>query len=157
MQVEGPDRFTITIHPDGQPAFEILDANGGTKFSGRATSGVPKLYVVTAGALPIYVGITRQSMRTRLRLGWTATGQRGYHGYRWRHDHRQATLDLWYHLDAVCTPPALDIETVEAELVYLIRQQGQWPEYQTEIHFHQSDDEHRAAAAGIWSHYRAAD
>jgi len=153
MQVEGPDRFTITIHSEGLPPFEIADAKGARKFSGRATSKLPKLYVVTAGRLPIYVGITRQSIRARLRFGWSATGQSGYHGYRWRHNREEATLDLWYHLDAACTPVDLDIETIEAELVYLIRKQGQWPEYQTEIHFHPSTEEHRAIAAEIWSHY----
>lgn len=154
MHVEGPDRFTITIN---EGTFEILDANGAAKFSGRATSRLPKLYVATAGGPPIYVGITRQSMRSRLRLGWNATGEGGYHGYRWRHHHREATLDLWYHLDATCTPIDLDIETIEAELVYLVRHQGQWPEYQTEIHFHPSTDEHRAIANTIWAHYRRPD
>lgn len=154
MRVEGPDQFTMSIHPHGTPPFEIVDARGERKFSGRATSKLPKLYVVTAGPAPIYVGITRQSMRARLRLGWSATGENGYHGYRWRHHHSQATLDLWYHVDAACSPLDLDIETVEAELVYLIREQGQWPEYQTEIHFHPSNEEHRTVAARIWSRYR---
>jgi hypothetical protein len=157
MKVEGPDRFTITIHAGGSPPFEIKDANGAPKFSGRATSKLPKLYVVTAGALPIYVGITKQSMRTRLRLGWSATGESGYHGYRWRHHHDEATLDLWYHVDSEPTGSVLDIETVEAELVYLIRHHGQWPEFQTEIHFHASREEHRATAAKVWSHYRPRD
>ncbi len=47
-----------------------------------------------------------------------------------------------------------DIETVEAEVVFLIRQRtDQWPKYQTEIHFHQSNNAHRAAAQAILNHY----
>jgi hypothetical protein len=52
------------------------------------------------------------------------------------------------------TPP-LDIETVEAEVVFLIRSAGQWPLHQTEIHFHLSTQVHRDIAATVMSHYRA--
>ena len=49
------------------------------------------------------------------------------------------------------------IETVEAEVVFLIRQEyGQWPEHQTEIHFHKSNDIHRKAAEDIINFYRKA-
>ena len=118
MQVEGPDRFTLSINPGDSPPFEVRDANGATKFSGRAASRLPKLYVVTAGALPIYVGITRQSMRARLRYGWSASGQGGYHGYPFRDHHTEATLDVWYQVDPPVKSerPEVDIETVEAEL-----------------------------------------
>ncbi len=47
----------------------------------------------------------------------------------------------------------LDIETVEAEVVYRIRHAGQWPQYQTEIHFHESKRVHRDVAASILGHY----
>jgi hypothetical protein len=47
-----------------------------------------------------------------------------------------------------------DIETVEAEVVYLIRAAGQWPAFQTEIHFHPSSPRHRELAEEIMSHYR---
>ena len=46
-----------------------------------------------------------------------------------------------------------DIETVEAEVVYLIRSAGQWPEFQTEIHFHPSTPVHRKVAEEIMQHY----
>jgi hypothetical protein len=46
--------------------------------------------------------------------------------------------------------PELDIETLEAEIVFLARCAGQWPEGQTEIHFHPSTEEHREIAANIW-------
>jgi hypothetical protein len=42
------------------------------------------------------------------------------------------------------------VETVEAEIAYLIRNiDGQWPEDQTEIHFHQSSEIHRCASLKI--------
>jgi hypothetical protein len=44
----------------------------------------------------------------------------------------------------------LDIETVEAEVVFLARSAGQWPLCQTEIHFHRSEEVHRDIAAAVW-------
>ena len=153
MKLEGPDIFHIAIRPAGdQRPFDIEDANGAVKFLGRATSSLPKLYVVTAKKQPIYVGVTRQSMRTRLRQGWTAKGESGY-GYKWRHHHAEAGLDVWYQVDPPAVVSMHDLETVEAEVVFLIRQHGQWPSFQTELHFHQSMPEHRALADMIWAHY----
>src|SRR5262249_45104738 len=91
----------------------------------------------------IHVGITRQPMRTRFRLGFTATGENGYHGYAWRHNFKEAVLDIWCHEDAPLKNSDRDMETVEAEVVFLARLAGQWPEGQTEIHFHLSTTEHR--------------
>lgn len=158
MKLEGPDRFSIKIDRKiSGGAFAIEDAAGIPKFTGLATGALPKLYVVSVEEVPIYVGITRQRMSTRLRFGWTATGKGGYHGYRWRHDFDHAHLDLWYQVQPASFPKGAealrDIETVEAEVVYLIRQMGNWPAYQTEIHFHQSSDEHRYAARRIFEHY----
>jgi hypothetical protein len=102
---------------------------------------------------PIYVGVTRQPIRNRLRFGWSASGKGGYYGYAWRHGLNEAILDVWCHEDAPADKPALDIETVEAEVVFLIRCSGQWPMYQTEIHFHPSTQIHRDIAARIMSRY----
>ena len=65
-----------------------------------------------------------------------------------------AFLDVWCHEDST-QRDCLDVETVEAEVVFLIRSAGQWPEFQTEIHFHRSEPIHREIAARIISHYRA--
>jgi hypothetical protein len=119
---------------------------GTPKFSGIATSKKPKLYIVSFDEKPIYVGVTKQSIRTRLRLGWNANGDSGYYGYAWRHDLKEADIDVWSHDDAPEENPALDMETVEAEVVFLIRSAGQWPQYQTEIHFHSSTRKHRDIA-----------
>ncbi|MCH8920443.1 MAG: hypothetical protein IIA23_07025 [Chloroflexi bacterium] len=155
MQLEGPDSFRITILPTGDPKrFAIADATGAVKFSGKATSPSPKLYVVSANKRPIYVGITKQRMRQRLRLGWTATGESGYHGYQWRHHYNAVGLDIWYQVGRGAVDSMHDLETVEAEVVFLIRQHDQWPAFQTEIHFHESTPEHRALAEMIWSYYR---
>ena len=144
-------RYQVNFDADN---FSILCPLGTNKFSGLATSNLPKLYVASIDNSPIYVGITKQSIRSRLRLGWKATGKGGYYGYAWRHKFTEVNLDLWCHTDATTEKSnCLDIETVEAELVYLIRKAGQWPLYQTEIHFHPSNDEHRAAAATIAARY----
>ena len=55
-------------------------------------------------------------------------------GYAWRRGHSSAALNVWYHMDAVDRKER-DIETVEAEVVYLIRAAGQWPAFQTESIF----------------------
>ena len=89
-------------------------------------------------------------MRTRFRTGFTATGESGYHGYAWRHHFSEAVLDIWCHEDAPLQNPDRDMETVEAEVVFLTRLAGQWPGGQTEIHFHPSTAEHREIAETIW-------
>ena len=93
-------------------------------------------------------------MRNRLRQGWQAAGKGGYYGYDWRKELTKSDLDIWCHEDPRDKNSMLDIETVEAEVVHLIRQSGQWPQYQTEIHFHPSNETHRAAANKIIGHYK---
>jgi hypothetical protein len=134
-------------------AFTALCAKGTDKFSGLATNQLPKLYIISISGKPVYVGHTKRSVRARLYEGWNATGKHGYHGYRVRHGNAKAVLSIWCHMDAVGRN-ARDIETVEAEVVYLIRSQGQWPEFQTEIHFHPSKQVHRKVAEGIMRHYQ---
>jgi len=46
--------------------------------------GVPKLYIVKHQSKVVYVGHTKQGLRTRLRQGFQAKGEHGYHGYQWR-------------------------------------------------------------------------
>jgi len=90
-------------------------------------------------------------MRARFRLGFKATGENGYHGYAWRRELKQAQLFIWAHENAPTVNAERDIETVEAEIVFLARLAGQWPAYQTEIHFHPSNQIHRDVAAQVWS------
>jgi hypothetical protein len=66
----------------------------------------------------------------------------------------EASLHVWYHENAAGDVLNLEAETVEAEVVYLVRAAGQWPEFQTEIHFHPSNEEHRTLARNIVDHCR---
>jgi hypothetical protein len=147
MRIAGPETYNLTFDSE---KYAVLCSKGTTRFSGLATSKLPKLYIIAVDREPIYVGITRQSMRARFRLGFKATGENGYHGYAWRRELRQAQLSIWAHEDAPIVNAERDIETVEAEIVFLARLAGQWPAYQTEIHFHPSNQIHRNVAAQIW-------
>ena len=150
MQISAPQRYRLAFDAN---AFRVTCEKGTDKFSGIATSDKPKLYIASSADKPFYVGITKQSLRNRLRFGWSADGSGGYHGYAWRHKLTEANLDVWCHEDASETEPMKDIETVEAEVVFLIRSAGQWPEHQTEIHFHPSKQIHRQTAVAIFARY----
>jgi hypothetical protein len=123
-------------------------------FSGIAKNSLPKLYVVVSEGELIYVGVTKRPIRERFRSGWNAKGRGGYHGYGFRHTHRAADLYVWCHEDAP-KRSSLDLETVEAEVVFLVRSAGQWPCGQTEIHFHPSRLEHRELAVSVMQHIGA--
>jgi len=121
-----------------------------TSFQAPVTqSKLSKLYVIKHAGKIVYVGQTRQPMASRLRQGFQAQGEHGYHGYSWS---QLSSVEM-----LVWCLPALDaatVEAVEAEIVYLVRHNtGQWPEHQTEIHFHCTTPEERAVARAV---YRAA-
>jgi len=141
MKITGPEHFKLSFDAKKCAA----------KFSGLANTKLPKLYVVVADGELIYVGVTRRTMRARLYGGWNANGKNGYHGYAWRHNRTTADLYDWCQEDAP-EGSSRDLETVEAEVAFLIRRAGQWPEGQTEIHFHPSQKEHREWAARIMQH-----
>lgn len=87
-------------------------------------------------------------MSVRLRGGLTADGTHGYHGYSWGKKSHWMRLDIWYFDEDDIQPT--DLETLEAEVVFVYRREsGQWPEGQTEIHFHPSDTTHRQLAGQI--------
>lgn len=150
MHISGPERYRLIFDAT---SFRVTCERGTPRFSGVATSKKPKLYIASVDDKPFYVGITKQSLRNRLRLGWRAKGEGGYYGYAWRHHLTKAFLDVWCHDDAPADQQMLDIETVEAEVVFLIRCAGQWPLYQTEIHFHRSGSTHRETAAAVVARY----
>ena len=154
MRISGPERYKLTFD---HTAFRVTCARGTSRFSGIATSKKPKLYIIGGvDGKPIYVGITKQSLRNRLRFGWSANGKGGYYGYAFRRTLTEAFLDVWCQEDAPMPDPMLDIETLEAEVVFLIRCAGEWPRYQTEIHFHPSSATHRKAATDILARYALA-
>jgi len=110
---------------NGQPTAHFISPD--TK------PGLQKIYVVKDGKDICYVGITSQSISSRLRTGFVDDGHYGYHGYMWKDKLKRAELLVW-------TFPEKDSkysEAIEAELVYFTREQtGKWPKYQMEIHFH---------------------
>lgn len=150
MKLIGPDRFSLMFDAS---RFEICAPDGSNKVRGRAADSDTKLYVFSVDSEPIYVGVTKRPLRTRLRYGWTANGKSGYHGYAFRRSLRSADLHVWYLEGRENVDPLLDAETIEAEVVFLLRWLGQWPKYQTEIHFHPSERRHRELATQILRHY----
>lgn len=156
MNLIGPSRFKVTYTPYRK---SILCEKQTSKFSGLMTSKKPKLYIFSRDGKPLYVGATVQSMSARLSLGWK-DNESGYYGFQLRHEGSEVDLDVWVDTDPV--QPRIngrrsgsDIETVEAEVVYLLRHRtGQWPAFQTEIHFYQSADRHREQAETVLRHYR---
>ncbi len=147
MQLSGPERYRLTFDSDKNTYSST------PKFAGIATSKKPKLYVFSFDGKPVYVGTTKTRLSARFYTGWKATGKHGYHGYALRNALTNAVLDVWCQEDAPRERPMLEIETVEAEVVFLIRFAGQWPQYQTEIHFHESNESHRTAAVAIMRTY----
>lgn len=87
-----------------------------------------KLYVYKTGSEIQYVGVTKMSLATRY---WHGSNKKTKYGYQFLH-HAQLKLYVWVF-------PSLgqrQVENIEAELAYLIRNQtGRWPEYQNEVHF----------------------
>ncbi|MEK7469265.1 MAG: hypothetical protein AAB074_17970 [Planctomycetota bacterium] len=145
MNLIGPEEFDLEFT---KCKFEKLVPRAKEGMSARARARRPKLYVVTDGQVPVYVGITRQPIVARLRYGWYADGRTGYYGYAWRRCLKTASLWLWFH-PRRGKSAVRELETIEAEVVYEIRRKGQWPEHQTQIHFHPSSPEHRDAALAV--------
>ena len=84
----------VTFSRLRQRHLPVACERGTSKFSGIATSRKPKLYVVSVDEKPIYVGLTKQPIRNRLRLGWNAKRETGYYSYAWRHHHENVFLDV---------------------------------------------------------------
>ena len=146
MRLAGPVHCNLQFN---STTFRMSSATGEDELSRELRACRPKLYVVVSRGRIIYVGITNQPMRARLRLGWTATGKGGYYGYAFRHHLKRATLLVWFHTRRAGEAPMRDLETIEAEVAYLVRRRGQWPTFQTEIHFHRSSAAHRKVARSV--------
>jgi hypothetical protein len=105
-------------------------------------NNLPKLYVVKDANSILYVGITCQSIASRLRGGFQAKGERGYYGYGWKDIITPLDLFIFCFEGEEHKEEYKKAETIEAELVYLIRKKtGNWPKNQTEIHFHNTKKE----------------
>ena len=90
-----------------------------------------KLYAIKENKKILYIGITRQSLSSRFRLGLSADGGNGYHGYKWK-DMKKVKVLVWFFDNYNKN----QLESIEAELVYLVRNKtNRWPRFQNEIHF----------------------
>jgi hypothetical protein len=131
----------------------VLGSAGEKKFLGPVAKHSSKVYVVSSGKRIIYVGSSKQPIRSRLYGAIKATGQNGYSGYPWKKSKEALNLDVWILPDVAVVKGkrCLTAETVEAEIVFLIRlKDGNWPPHQTEIHFHSSNAKHRKWALEIY-------
>ena len=139
------NKYKIEI---AESKFRCIEANGeiGKGFDYPDVSdNLPKLYVVKRGKDIYYVGMTRQDIRKRLRQGFSAQGEHGYHGYKWK-SQDTAELLIWSFPGSTQE----HVEAIEAELVYFIREKtGKWPRYQMEIHFHGASEAERQVAKSI--------
>ncbi len=146
---------SISSMPDlGSKARVSYIKQLGNYVSGRwglANKKKPKIYILKYNKEIIYVGITKSALSGRFRMGLRAFGKNGYYGYKWKELAKKGEsedLDLFVYL----FENEERTEAIEAEVVYLIRSKSnQWPKYQTEIHFHQSDGGERAVAEKIYN------
>lgn len=152
MKLRSPQVYSLELSDDGP--YRLFSEGVACKFSKPASASKhPKLYTLACDGKLLYVGIASQSMSSRLSFGFRAGGKGGYHGYKWKTLRRRLALSVWT-ADREDRPATLrDLETVEAEVAFLCRQQsGQWPVFQHEIHFYSSLPSHREAAEEIYSH-----
>lgn len=149
MRFEHAQRYSLNTSAN---SYTVVGPDGHLHFTAPATTPMPKLYVISKIGVPGYIGITSQSVSSRLRNGLKAIGQHGYHGYRWRNQ-CGLSLDIWCLRGASPKRASIEIQSIEAEVVFFIRQKfAQWPEFQTEIHFYPSTQFHRNAAARVLQH-----
>ena len=154
MKLQGPFIYDISV--SGEDSYKVHGAtNGATNFVAPVTKRGPKLYVFSESGKLIYIGQTVQGISARMRLGFKADGAGGYWGYSWRKTLRKATLHIWC-LEVATEEEELEaLECIESEVVFLYRSaHNQWPKYQTEIHFHESTDEHRKHASAIFETFK---
>lgn len=149
----GPEVFEIIYDIED---YTVVGAPLGRRFGGGALRRGYKLYVVSQNGWPVYVGVTSRPLVDRFRTGWQAAGESGYYGYEWRKVGSRAQVAVWSLADGSHPQPKQLLETVEAEVVFHIRAEGQWPKWQTEIHFHESTESERSMARSILAHYTKA-
>ncbi len=133
MKTNNYNRYKIKLSEND---YKCLSVNGKSidHFVAPDTkTGTQKLYVLKNDNEIYYVGVTSQSMSSRLRIGYRANGEQGYHGYKWIGNISKAELFVWCFTEG----DRSTAEAIEGELVYLVRNKtGKWPTYQMEIHFH---------------------
>ncbi len=149
--LEEPQDFELILN-DGW--FRLSRASLACKFSAPATTrGVAKLYTISSDDSLLYVGAAQKPMSARLSQGFKANGRKGYHGYKWKFLDTTLRLSVWTAKLHGVYASLRDLETIEAEVVYVRRDRtGEWPTHQHEIHFYPADSWHREAAIRIYEH-----
>ncbi|MDM1402195.1 hypothetical protein HX033_16110 [Myroides odoratimimus] len=151
MKFPLPHRYALMLE-ETQSAHKtmlILEDDKTIRFSPQLTKNkVPKIYVIKIKGEVVYIGYTSQSIRTRLNSGLKANGLNGYHGYKWKNEMNEIELLVFVFENVLTGIKEQDkelimfIEAIEAELVYQFRSQtGNWPKFQNEIHFNNSNRE----------------
>jgi hypothetical protein len=122
----------------------VTSENGVSHFTSPVTKHNNKVYLVGINQTIHYIGTAKQPIGARMRYGVKPNHKTGYHGYKWLNKNGTHNLMIWIIAEKI------NAEAVEAEIAYLFRNKTkQWPKYQTEIHFHQTDERERLLARGI--------
>ena len=152
--LKGPNVYRIKVLEDFSYSIIQIGKLAKRNFTNPETTDVQKLYILHKSNKILYVGITAQSMSSRIGPGLKSSGVKGYYGYPWKHRRDWMTLSIWHlgnnndYLEIKS-----EFETIEAELVFLIRKNKlQWPPEQSEIHFHASKKVHRELANKIYKY-----
>mgnify|MGYP001060251862 CR=1 FL=1 len=133
MNIASLNRYEVKV---SKTDYKCISVNGKTTdhfITPDTKAGIQKLYVLKNSKEIYYVGVTSLSMSSRLRIGYRAKGEQGYHGYKWIGKISRAELLIWCFTKSHRS----HAEAIEGELVYLVRNRTEkWPKYQMEIHFH---------------------
>ena len=146
MDFKGPYHYTLRIQgKKGERNIQDkLDAQRNiVSFTSPVTLNKrAKIYILKDKESIIYIGYTSQSIANRLRYGINPKGAKGYSGYKWKGLDEIELLLFVFDKELIGDKNEEDkkiisfVESVEAELVYLVRSKtGKWPKNQNEIHF----------------------
>lgn len=137
MKLNGPQDYILEMVDE---KYSVSSDDGSSGFSAPASSKkIPKLYSIYDDKVLHYIGITSQSMSTRLRFGLKAAGKNGYYGYKWKHI-QKLYMSVWTVSNCNDEDAYRALESIEAETVFLYRKRHKrWPESQHEIHFHNNE------------------
>jgi len=143
MNYTGPYCYSLVLA--GSEKNRIIskkDIEGKTiKFTHPVTRvKTPKIYILKSGNEIVYIGYASQPIGARLNYGIKISGEKGYHGYKWKHLDKLELLVFVFNkeFDGIKDDDKYKtfVEAIEAELVYKVRNEtGLWPKYQNEIHF----------------------
>jgi len=150
--ITNPKLYIYTIKIEKQKIVSVLSIDDNANYFKYPVTekGKIKIYLIGKNKSIHDVDITTQSIRSRLRYGVNPNHRTGYHGYQWLREEGKHIIVVWV-FSSDDNENREFYETVEAEIVYLLRAcYGQWPKYQTEIHFYRTNSKIKSLAAKIW-------